>query len=538
MVSWTHAIPKIATSSKTGDGRNGQCIHISHIDLATWNDVYNWRRDNCILHASRRNARRDFWNITHRIAIPMQPRTQWTHSDAWLQLAPTLQCSFKIGDRQSDKKWCDSDCRAICNARHGIQVGCGVIRHQGVSDDSDGVCPLWRSHSAQTEILFPEVAFKLGFHDRASLDIHLEAVIDRVWRYTWQLWSSEFRDTHGGRELSNCGPVLGGGRWTARRALKLYSSVSYLATVGMWQGDLIFELSSKAGWWHSILKWGTREAEDTFNGIFVIMRMKGRGTILHGCCTRCMLYSVYGVLGVCCARCYPMILAWRDREGWLNFVFCNDDGRAVNKKERDGDEEENDVEVTSGCEQSRVWLTRSGWEDLVSVWFYKGSGLVPAETEMVQWLTHQIRHVPVSHDDLPHLSPSRLQLYNHLRTRSWVMPLNLSMAWSWVYPEHSIHQVQHILSTAYTAYCVIPTPTVSRSLPVSHLSADHVVLNSLHSHYFQLINELSLSSNRPLLLNYRLKIDCINILLQSRSIMAFKCISKPAQSWPLCISPN
>ena len=38
-------------------------------------------------------------------------------------------------------------------------------------------------------------------------------------------------------------------------------------------------------------------------GQLVIMRMKGRQTILGECCTRCMLYSVYAVLGVCCTRC-------------------------------------------------------------------------------------------------------------------------------------------------------------------------------------------------------------------------------------------
>ena len=37
----THVILEIATSSKTGDGRNGRWIVNSHIDLATWNDVYN-----------------------------------------------------------------------------------------------------------------------------------------------------------------------------------------------------------------------------------------------------------------------------------------------------------------------------------------------------------------------------------------------------------------------------------------------------------------------------------------------------------------
>ena len=42
-----------------------------------------------------------------------------------------------------------------------------------------------------------------------------------------------------------------------------------------------------------------------------------------------------------------MIMAWRDQEGWLKFMFC-DDGKVVDEKERHGDEVENDVEHTSG----------------------------------------------------------------------------------------------------------------------------------------------------------------------------------------------
>jgi len=41
IVGSAHVIPEIAASSKTGDGRNERWIVNSHIDLATWNDVYN-----------------------------------------------------------------------------------------------------------------------------------------------------------------------------------------------------------------------------------------------------------------------------------------------------------------------------------------------------------------------------------------------------------------------------------------------------------------------------------------------------------------
>ena len=41
IVGCAHVIAEIATSSKSGDGRNKRWIANSHIDLATWNDVCN-----------------------------------------------------------------------------------------------------------------------------------------------------------------------------------------------------------------------------------------------------------------------------------------------------------------------------------------------------------------------------------------------------------------------------------------------------------------------------------------------------------------
>jgi hypothetical protein len=41
IVSCAHGIPEIAASSNTGAGRNERWIVNSHIDLVTWNDVYN-----------------------------------------------------------------------------------------------------------------------------------------------------------------------------------------------------------------------------------------------------------------------------------------------------------------------------------------------------------------------------------------------------------------------------------------------------------------------------------------------------------------
>jgi len=53
------------------------------------------------------------------------------------------------------------------------------------------------------------------------------------------------------------------------------------------------------------------------------------------------------------------------------------------RKREMGDEDENDVEDTSGYEKSGVRLARLGWEDLVSVLLHARSGLVPAVLGMV-----------------------------------------------------------------------------------------------------------------------------------------------------------
>jgi len=155
---------------------------------------------------------------------------------------------------------------------------------------------------------------------------------------------------------------------------------------------------------------------------------------------------------------------------------------------------------------------------------------------------------------LSHPSLSHPQPYHRLKTWRWVIPLHLPMPWSRVnteysihgvqhtpsieYPEYSIHRVGHVLSSSNAVYCIISPLTVSHSQPVSHLFADHVVLNSIHSHQYQLTNAYCLSSHRTSLPNYYLQIDPIQILHQSHLIKASKCISNLARSWPPSASPH
>ena len=128
----------------------------------------------------------------------MQVFTQWTDSDVWSQLATTPECLFKIGDRQSVKKWRNGDRRAICDTTRGLDAGHGVNRHRGVSDGSDGARPLWRSHSARTEMFFADGS-KCN-SKRCIRSEHCIAISDNLKaKHKWECgmwWSTKERHTH------------------------------------------------------------------------------------------------------------------------------------------------------------------------------------------------------------------------------------------------------------------------------------------------------------------------------------------------------
>jgi len=163
----------------------------------------------------------------------------------------------------------------------------------------------------------------------------------------------------------------------------------------------------------------------------------------------CMLYSVYAW-----TWCQLIIMAWRDREQWLHFVFC-DDGSVVDEKGRDGGWKWKQCRGT--------WESR-GTICLIELGRYR-MGVIRCQ---VRTCTYLIRHgkstctwnslksqffmmiCPIS----SHLSLSRPQLYHHLRTPSDVIPLYHSMPWSGVNTMYSILRVQHTQSTAYTEYCI------------------------------------------------------------------------------------
>ena len=97
-------------------------------------------------------------------------------------------------------------------------------------------------------------------------------------------------------------------------------------------------------------------------------------------------------------------------------------------------------------------------------------GLPNPFTQVIPLMSHIRSYPPHCFHLHPHLSLCRAQLYHHCRTQSQVIPLYLSMPWSWVdtkysinqvlytpstaYTEYSIHRVQHTPSTAYTEYSI------------------------------------------------------------------------------------
>jgi len=170
-----------------------------------------------------------------------------------------------------------------------------------------------------------------------------------------------------------------------------------------------------------------------------------------------MLYSVDAVLGVCCIRCQLMIMSWRDREGWLNLVFCGD-GWVVDEKERDGGWR---WEWYGGYE--RIWDIR-GMTCLIGL----GRPCIGDGSRRIGTLTCHIGDGELTRTRNS-LSPSF----------SWWFPLisHFLVLNSTITYEHEFqsslsispcHNQDLTQSTAYTKYSIIPRSTVSRSQPVSH----------------------------------------------------------------------
>jgi len=232
--------------------------------------------------------------------VPNEPIPAYGHS--W---PSPPECSFKIGHRQSEKKRWNSDRSAMCNATRGIEAARGVIRHWGVSDSSDGARPLWRSHSAQTEIFFAD-AYSTPANDRNTTtparwgQINIKQIGGRYIKYVthcytarmqtpvnpqlrcrWQSWACrrlaweylESLQSNLGKTTSSLGMLLMlleiiattyGSTIFKTDVFSLYSSylsiyiAPHLHRICLDWLQAVLEINSRCGW-----KWQSSELRDT-----------------------------------------------------------------------------------------------------------------------------------------------------------------------------------------------------------------------------------------------------------------------------------
>ena len=86
----------------------------------------------------------------------------------------------------------------------------GVCRCTSRLQSSELRDALWNRDKVNWRLTWRPWSCELAGHNRASLEIHLEAMMERVWRCTGRQWSSEI------------GRGVGGGQLAAHRVLRLY----------------------------------------------------------------------------------------------------------------------------------------------------------------------------------------------------------------------------------------------------------------------------------------------------------------------------
>jgi len=259
-----------------------------------------------------------------------------------------------------------------------------------------------------------------------------------------------------------------------------------------------------------------------------------------------------------------MIMAWRDREGWLSFMFLGD-GRVEDEKERDGAIYHEKL----GLRQFRVWVNLPSpiWQVQAQI---RGvitpiRGLPNPIRQVVPLISH-IRSYPLhrSHLHPPFLSFSSTTLPSSQKTKLSHRSLSLhAMIMSW-------HRVQHSPSTASTQDCLSSfhsddyelTPecrfcfwcALLHDRPPS-ASSPWELKNTVtlsHSHLCESTNwgmESQHPARRPLTGSKYLSkltwlrrpssdVHGLQVHLETRSIRASKCISKLARSRPPSLSPT
>jgi len=257
-------------------------------------------------------------------------------------------------------------------------------------------------------------------------------------------------------------------------------------------------------------------------------------------------------------------MAWRDKEGWLNFVFLGD-GIVEDENERDGVIHHEKlglrefgvrVNLLSPICQVRVPIRSV----ITPIW-----GLPNPIRQVVPLISH-IRSYPPHRSDFhpPSLSFSSTTLLSLQNTKLSHPSLSLhAMIMSW-------HRVQHTPSKASTQDCLSSfhsqdyewTPECSFSFQCASLHDQPPsatapwelkdIVTLAHSHVCESTN-WGIESQHPARhpstsSKYSSKLAWLRppsshnhglqVHLQTRSITASKCISKLAQSWPPSVCPN
>jgi len=119
---------------------------------------------------------------------------------------------------------------------------------------------------------------ELGGLDHASVVIHLEAMLEQVWGCTWRPWSSKIRVEYGGGQF---GASSSGGRCNGSRD----SNYGFTCNYGMWWPEYNMVCHEMRDW----LGAGDSRSRDD--------------VVCGECSTEWMLYLMYTGLGVYWTRC-------------------------------------------------------------------------------------------------------------------------------------------------------------------------------------------------------------------------------------------
>jgi len=150
--------------------------------------------------------------------------------------------------------------------------------------------------------------------------MHLQAVIERVWKCTWRPWSSEFDDALGRHHQARVEEYL---EAVNRRHTGCWHSIHPLVNSQPWECDEVtLPLSSHGGMAVAVDHFG-RHAK---HWSYILWSTPNRGNVRKNDDPGWMLYSVYQcvlVLGVCCTWCvlYLVYVGLRVRCTWCKLYW-------------------------------------------------------------------------------------------------------------------------------------------------------------------------------------------------------------------------